>query len=177
MESKLAEHLAHVRHLREAFAAANERLVARLRRTDDAAAEARAEGAWSAAQIGWHVARVSTQFAGLISGERPGAEPLPDGFRAREWTAIAAEIPDRLQAPRGVEPPAAVRRAEAIAELEASGVRMARAFDRLTPDRGGGFGITSPIVGGTITLFQLCEWATAHVIRHNRQAKRVLGEG
>jgi hypothetical protein len=37
-------------------------------------------------------------------------------------------------------------------------------------------GITHPIVG-TITLYQLGDWATAHVIRHNRQAKRVLGEG
>ena len=70
-----------------------------------------------------------------------------------------------------------MRRAEAIAELEASGVRMARAFDMLTPERGTGFGITSQIVGGTITLYQVGEWATAHVIRHNRQAKRVLGEG
>ena len=177
MESKHIEHLTRVRHLREAFAGANERLVARLRRVDDHAAEARMGGGWSAAQIGWHVAKVSTQFAGLISGERPGAQPLPAGFVAREWTAIAAEVPDKLQAPRGVEPPPHVRRAEAIAELEASGVRMARAFDALTPERGTGFGITSAIVGGTITLYQVGEWATAHVIRHNRQAKRVLGEG
>jgi DinB superfamily len=178
MESKHVEHLTRVRHLRESFAEANERLVARLRRVDDHAAEGHsAAGGWSAAQIGWHVAKVSTRFASLISGEFPGAQPLPDGFRPREWTAIAAEIPAKLQAPSGVEPPAVVHRGDAIAALEASGVRMARAFDALTPERGEHLGITSTVVGGTITLYQLGEWATAHVIRHNRQAKRVLGEG
>ena len=178
MESKHTEHLTRIRHLRESFAEANERLVARLRRVHDPAAEGPVDAmGWSAAQIGWHVAKVSTQFAGLISGELPGATALPEGFRAREWTAIAAEIPGKLQAPRSAQPPPDVKRTAAIAALEASGVRMARAFDALTPERGERYGISSPIVGGTITLYQVGEWATAHVIRHNRQAKRVLGEG
>jgi hypothetical protein len=30
---------------------------------------------------------------------------------------------------------------------------------------------------GSITVYQIGDWVTAHVIRHNRQAKRVLGEG
>ena len=42
-----------------------------------------------------------------------------------------------------------------------------------TPERGAGYGISSPIVG-EITVYQIGEWATAHVIRHNRQAKRIL---
>jgi hypothetical protein len=53
---------------------------------------------------------------------------------------------------------------------------MARAFDAITPERGELFGISSQIVGGAINMYQIGEWATAHVIRHNRQAKRVLGE-
>jgi hypothetical protein len=67
-----------------------------------------------------------------------------------------------------------VKRDEAIAALEASAVRMAHAFDTITPERGARFGITSAIVGGTINVYQIGEWATAHVIRHNKQAKRVL---
>jgi hypothetical protein len=55
-------------------------------------------------------------------------------------------------------------------------MRMARAFDTLTEARGGGLGITSPAVG-TITVYQIGEWATAHVKRHNKQAKQVLGQG
>ena len=177
MEHKHVEHLTRVRHLRESFAEANERLVARLRRVDDHAAEKHAAGDWSAAQIGWHVAKVSARFAGIMSGELPGAQPLPDGFQPREWSELVAGIPAKLKAPSIAEPPSSVRRSEAISRLEASGVRMAHAFDTLTPERGAGLGITSPVVGATITLYQLGEWATAHVIRHNRQAKRVLGEG
>ena len=52
---------------------------------------------------------------------------------------------------------------------------MARALDAVTPERGAGHGISSPIVGGAINLYQVGEWATAHVIRHNKQAKQVLG--
>jgi hypothetical protein len=69
-----------------------------------------------------------------------------------------------------------VSKSEAIAALESSATKMARALDTLTPERGGRMGITHAVVG-TITLYQLGNWATAHVIRHNRQAKRVLGEG
>jgi len=32
-------------------------------------------------------------------------------------------------------------------------------------------------VDNTIGVYQIAEWATAHVARHNRQGKRVLGEG
>ena len=54
-------------------------------------------------------------------------------------------------------------------------MKMARALDAVTPERGAGHCITSAIVGGAINLYQVGEWATAHVIRHNKQAKQVLG--
>jgi hypothetical protein len=178
VDAARARHLERVRHIRESFAEANERLVARLRRVDHTAAERGADGGgWSAAQIGWHVAAVTSRFAGLMSGDAAGVQQLPPDFVERDWTAIGASIPSRLQAPRSAEPPPRVTRDEAVAALEASGVRLARALDRVTPERGAGFGLTSPIVGGTINVYQIGEWATAHVIRHNRQAKRVLGEG
>jgi hypothetical protein len=178
MDPIRAKHLDRVRHIRESFAEANERLVARLRRVDHAAAERHPDGGgWSAAQIGWHVAAVTTRFASLMSGDAPGVQPLSPDFVERAWTTIDGEIPSKLQAPRQTEPPAKVTRDEAVAALEASGLRLARALDLVTPERGPGFGITSPIVGGTINVYQIGEWATAHVIRHNRQAKRTLGEG
>jgi hypothetical protein len=178
VEPARAKHLERVRHIRESFAEANERLVARLRRADHAAAERRPEeGGWSAAQIGWHVAAVTTRFATLMSGESPGVQPLTADFIERDWNTIGGEIPAKLQSPRQAEPPLKVSRDEAVAALEASGVRLAGALDHVTPERGAKFGITSPIVGGTINVYQIGEWATAHVIRHNRQAKRVLGEG
>lgn len=175
MHGAQAAHIARVRQLREAFASANERLVARLRSATDEAAEKPVPNGWSAAQIGWHVATVSTRFAGLIAGDVTGPLPLPDSFGERPWNEIAASMPDRLQAPQSAHPPPSVRRSEAVAALEASGTKMARAFDALTPERGR-LGITHNVVG-TISVYQVAEWATAHIARHNKQAKRVLGEG
>src|SRR5690242_21787858 len=105
MEEARAAHLSRVRHLRESFASANERLVARLRGANDEAAERHVEGGWSAAQIGWHVAAVSTRFAAMIAGDIAGAQPLPQSFQERTWSEIAAAIPERLQAPTALHPP------------------------------------------------------------------------
>jgi len=176
MHGAQAAHMTRVRHLREAFASANERLVARLRGATDEAAERHVPNGWSASQIGWHVATVSTRFAGLISGDLTGTQPLPDSFCERPWGEIASSIPDRLQAPPSSHPPPTVRRTDAVAALEASGTKMARAFDALTSERGARMGITNAIVG-TINVYQVAEWASAHIARHNKQAKRVLGEG
>lgn len=175
MDPAQARHLARVRHLRESFAEANERLVARLRRADHAAAERPSEGGgWSAARIGWHVAAVTTRFAAVVGGDVPGV-PLPSDFTERGWGDIEAAIPARLRAADAFVPPPRVTRDEAVAALEAAAVRLASALDRLTPERATTTGLTHPIVGGAINLYQVGEWATAHVIRHNRQAKAVLG--
>ena len=176
MDRVQSEHLDRVRHLRESFVSANERLVARLRGASDEAAERSAEGAWSAAQIGWHVATVTSRFAAMIAGDLGGPQPLSASFQERAWSEVAAAIPERLRAPSAMAPPPHVRRAEAVAALEASGMKMARAFDALTPERGGRMGVTNAVVG-TINVYQIGEWATAHIARHNRQAKRALGEG
>ena len=175
MNPALRAHYTRVTHLREALASANESLVARLRSADHHVAEAApAGGGWSVAQTGWHVAAVTSRFAGLVSGEVAGAQPLPDGYAEREWSTIAAAIPGTLQASAAVAPPPKVTRDEAVAALEQSGVRMARALDQLTPERGGRFGVTHPLVG-TITIYQLVDWAATHVERHARQVARCLG--
>ena len=174
MDQKSSDHLARVRHLREAFASANERLVKRLRQADGEAVERAPVGEWSAAQIGWHVASVNTRFSALIAGEVPAAKPLPDDFVEKPWEAIAAEMPAKLQAPAAAVPPPSVHKKDAVAALEASAIKMARAFDTLTPERGARIGVTNPLVG-TINLYQVGEWAAAHVARHNAQAKRILG--
>jgi len=175
MHGAQAAHMTRVRDLREAFASANERLVARLRGATDEAAERQLETGWSAAQIGWHVASVSTRFAALIAGDAAGVQPLPETFSERPWGNIAASMPDRIEASPASHPPAAVRRADAVAALEASATKMARAFDTLTLERGAHMGITHSLVG-TISVYQLGEWAANHIARHNKQAKRVLGE-
>jgi hypothetical protein len=172
MDRQQSEHLSRVRHLREAFASANEHLVRLLRGADDAAAEQAGPG-WSAAQVGWHVASVNTRFAALIAGDVPAAKPLPEEFVERPWGEIADAIPEKLEAAAAAVPPAKVTRHEVIALLEASAVKMARALDTLTPERGAKIGVTNPLVG-TINLYQVGEWAASHVARHYDQALRAL---
>jgi len=176
MDQRQSEHLSRVRHLRESFAEANEHLVNRLRAAADDEAERGGRDAWSAAQIGWHVAAVNTRFAALLAGDVPAAKPLERGFVERPWVEVAAAIPPKLQAAAAAQPHGPVTRHDAIGALEGSAVKMARAFDTLTPDRGAGVGVTSPVVG-TINLYQVGEWAIAHVRRHDAQAERALAGG
>lgn len=173
MDTVLSRHYARLRHLRESFAEANERLVALLREADEHAADQPPpDGGWSPAQVGLHVARVTTRFAALIAGDVPGVERLPQDFTEREWSAIAGAIPARLRTSPAFMPPPHVKRMEAIAALEASAVRLAQALDTVTPERGANFGISSPLVGGAISVYQIAEWAATHVARHSGQVAR-----
>jgi hypothetical protein len=173
MDRDQAAHLSRVRHLRESFVSENEHLVGLLRSSDDAVATHSVSGRWSAAQVAWHVAAVNTRFAALIAGDAPAARPLPAEFVERPWAEIVAGIPDKLEAATAAVPPAKVSRHDAIAALEASAVRIARAFDTLTPERAAHVGVTSPVVG-TINLYQLGEWAASHVARHLKQARQAI---
>ncbi|MBA2302636.1 MAG: DinB family protein [Acidobacteria bacterium] len=164
-----------MRHLREGFSSGNEHLVGLLRQAADGPAQRVAAGCWSAAQVGWHVASVNTRFAALMSGDSPGAKSLADDFVETPWGEIVSRIPGQLDAPSAVRPPAGVTRHDSIAALEASALKMARALDTLTPERGMKLGVTNPLVG-TINLYQLGDWAVSHVVRHYRQAERALGE-
>ncbi|HET8775647.1 MAG TPA: DinB family protein [Thermoanaerobaculia bacterium] len=175
MDGRQSKHLARVRHLRETFAEANEHLANRLRAAADDEAEGANGAAWSAAQIGWHVAAVNTRFAALLAGDVPAAKPLEHGFVERPWAEVAAAIPAKLQAGAAAQPRGPVTRRDAIAALEASAVKMARAFDTLTPERGAGTGVTNPMVG-TVNLYQVGEWAVSHVWRHDVQVERALAD-
>jgi hypothetical protein len=161
--------------VRQAYREAHARFVARL---TDASAEAfarqPADGGWSAAQIGWHVAAVDASFAGLVSGEMAGAKPLPDGVQANPWSEILGAIPDRLEAGKRVQPPPSPGREEVLAALASGAEKIDAALAGLSEDRAARFAITHPVVG-TVALGDVGAWATAHTIRHNAQAKRTLG--
>jgi uncharacterized damage-inducible protein DinB len=168
-------HSERIARMRKSYREAHERFSRRLRDAPADAVERRpADGGWSAAQIGWHVAAVDASFAGLVSGERPGAQPLPDGALEKPWSEIVMGIPEKLEAGKRVQPPEQVRREEVLAALAESAAKMDAALAALDQERGSRFAVTHPVVG-VVRLAQIGEWATAHVIRHNAQAKRVLG--
>ncbi len=170
----MESHEERIARARTAYREAHARFVKRL--TDSPAAiveRAPAGGGWSAAQIGWHVAAVDTAFAGLVSGDRPGAQPLPEGAAETPWSELLQGVPEKLEAGKRVQPPAAVRRDEVLTLLADSSAQLDAALGGLAADRAR-HAITHPGIG-TIALGQFGDWATAHVIRHNAQAKRAIG--
>jgi hypothetical protein len=168
-------HSERIARMRTAYREAHERFATRLRGAPADAVERRpVDGGWSAAQIGWHVAAVDASFAALVSGQRPGAQPVPEGTPEKPWDEIVKGIPEKLEAGKRVQPPDAVGRDEALAALADSVAKLDAALAGLEADRGSRFAIQHPVVG-VVTLTQVGEWATAHVKRHNAQAKRVLG--
>lgn len=111
----------------------------------------------------------------MISGEVAAARPLPDGTAARTWAEIAAAIPSKLDAGKRVQPPADVRRDDVLQALDESGRALDAALAALPEDRAAAYAITHPVIG-TVALGHIGEWATAHVARHNAQAKRALAD-
>jgi len=156
------------------FSEAIGRLVARLEQIDDVTAhDAPEPGSWSAAQVGCHVAIATDAFGDLIAGRQPGAEPAPPGFREPPWEDVQQRVPARAVAPREAWPPDNASRREAIASLQASHDRFVAMLRDLPDGRGSRYCLTHPYVG-TISLFQVAEWAAAHAKRHNAQAKRAV---
>ena len=171
----MESHSERIDRARASYREAHARFVKRL--TDapaDVAERAPAGGGWSAAQIGWHVAAVDASFAALVTGENPAAKPLPDGAVEKPWAEIVQGIPDKFEAGKRVQPPPVVRRDEVLAALAESAVKLDAALAGLDAARAARYAITHPVIG-TVTLGQFGDWATAHTIRHNAQAKRVLG--
>ena len=168
-------HAELIARTRQTYREAHARFVKRLSdAAEDAVHRQPAEGGWSAAQIGWHVAAVDGQFAEIVSGARAVAQPLAAQGAETPWTDLVAGIPQKLEAGKRVQPPPDVRRDAVLELLAASEVKLDAALAGLDEERGAAYAITHPAIG-TITLRQFGEWATAHTIRHNAQAKRVLG--
>jgi len=151
------------------------RFRARLSSADPAAAERVPDGGgWTPSQVAMHVAMVNLSFASIVDGSRPAAQPAPEGFVERSWAEIVGGIPEKLEAPSRAHPPVGVTRDAAIEALAASEAKLVTALRGLDAGRAR-LTIESPIVGGRVSLYQVGEWAVAHVIRHNKQAKRLLG--
>jgi hypothetical protein len=162
-------HAARIADIRARITETASRLSARL---EAAAAIQPPPGAWSAAQIGAHVALVNENLAAAIDGRSGAAVPRSPHFTERDWPDIARGVPDRNQAPSRFVPPEQVSIAAGLGELRQSVDRLHDAVAALSAERGDGYTITNRVVG-TITLYQAADFAIAHMIRHNQQAKRL----
>jgi uncharacterized damage-inducible protein DinB len=132
-----------------------------------------ADGGWSAAQIGGHVAAFNQLIAGILDGSVPAASPPPDGFVDRPWSEILPTLADPIQAPGRLHAPPDTTRDQAVAAYDRSVDAVRAAIASLSEPRAS-LTLTHPRVG-TVRLAQLGDWLVAHTIRHNAQMKRALG--
>jgi hypothetical protein len=152
------------------FNAAQTTLVGRLRDLPASVAEMQpADDAWSAAQVGWHVALTHDMIAGVLLGSIPLAQPAAAGFKE---AFDASALPAKLKNPPRLDPPAVVGRDSALEKLRASGQHLTKAIASLSPDRGAGYTIAMPF--GTLSLFELADTAAAHITRHVAQIDRTV---
>jgi hypothetical protein len=145
------------------FNAAHNFLVGRLRELPPRLAERGGEDAWSAAQIGCHVAMANDWTADVLLGTSPIAKGVGEEFREeldlRAVTWNAKTFP--------LEPPDVISCDHAVERLRASAQRLSKAIASLTTERGTRYTVTLPI--GTLSLYQLAEFTVAHVTRHSAQ--------
>lgn len=167
-------HNARIADLITSFNEAMARFLARLEALSEEQFSRTAEGGgWTSAQIAWHVGATNEAFAGLIDGSIPTAKPAPEGFTETPWSAIAKDVPAKLDAPQRFHPPAVVTSQEALAKLRASQHQLVVALTNLSEDRA--TLTVKSTVGAPISLYQVAIWAAAHVARHNAQVKRLAG--
>jgi len=170
----LDTHAARIDDLRAAFDHASGRFLARYDTTTDAeAAAVPPTGGWTAAQIAAHVAAVNRVFSAIVSGRIDRATPPPDEFVERPWSEIATGLSGRLEAPASVTAPPTVTGVYARQAFEASRAQVLETFAAIDETRARHV-FTDPRTG-TISLYQIGDWLTSHVIRHNAQLKALLG--
>jgi hypothetical protein len=152
-----------------AFNAAMKQFEETVSRLDEGAAtQAPAGGGWTAAQIAWHVGQTNELLAGVLSGQVPMAAPAPEGFA--ENPNVFAGVPDKVKTFPQLEPPAGTSRADGLAKLNASAQPYLQSLQALSAERAGGYCVDFPF--GKLSLYQIADFAAAHVGRHQQQVQR-----
>ncbi len=167
-------HAARISTLCAAFDHASARFLARYdSTTDDEATRVPTSGGWTPAQIAAHVAALNRQLAAVVSGRVERAMPPSADFVERPWPEVASRLSGPLEAPASVTAPVGVSRAEARVALISSSQMILDTYRSLSAERARL--VFDHARTGPVSLYQVVEWLTAHVARHNAQMKTVLG--
>jgi hypothetical protein len=154
------------------FNAAHNYFISRLRELPPEVAEHEpSDNAWTAAQIGGHVAMANEWTAAVLTGKTPLATPAPAGFAERLDTTSLLWTTKTFP----LDPPDIISGDHAVERLRASGHHLAKAIATLSAERGSGQCVTLPAVG-TMSLFELADYAVAHVVRHADQLGKAVAK-
>jgi hypothetical protein len=155
-----------------AFEAATDAFVSFFDRLSDSVSHARLPGGWTPAGHAAHLALTNDVFCGVLKGSAP-IVPFPgtSDYSDDTWTMDA---PPAATAPPILIPPANIRGADAVAHLRASSVALRAAIDQLDAD------LARQCVRlpwAAVSVYQMCEWASGHTVRHIVQVNRELQIG
>jgi hypothetical protein len=137
---------------------------------EEAAVRTPAAGGWSPAQIGWHVGVTNEMLSAILTGELPRAEIAPEDFQEQPWDSMT--IPDRIQTFPQLEPPADVDLKTAVNKLAGSAATLIESLRTVSHERARHYIVKMSF--GTLSLYQVGEFAAAHIDRHHRQLQRAL---
>jgi hypothetical protein len=162
-------HEDRIQHSITNFRTAMDAIIATLERlSDEAAARKPADGGWSAAQIGAHVAISNDLLAGAVTGTVPMARAVPADFV--ENPNVWSNVPSKVRTFPQLDPPPSPTRTEAIASLRASIPRVITAIEGMSEERAGTHCVTFPF--GDLSMYQFADFVGGHVTRHDGQIQR-----
>lgn len=168
----MSRHSDRIDGILAAFEKSQQSFVSELEGVDATTAQrAPANGGWNPAQIGWHVGVTNEMIAAMLTGEAPLAQLAPEDFQEQAWGSMT--IPEKIQTFPQLEPPADIDLAAALDRLEYGARAFADALRSISADRASNYIVRFPF--GTLSLYQLGEFAAAHNDRHAAQLKRALG--
>jgi hypothetical protein len=125
---------------------------------------------WSPAQVGCHVAMSNAWISGVLTGATTLADPIPEGFTERFSPNV---LPPTEETFPDLVPARHVSREAALERLRTSYQTATRAIASLSADRGAGQCVT--LTFGTLSLFELADFAATHMTRHMAQVDRTVG--
>ena len=164
------DHAQRVNAAAEAAEFAVAAYVAYLNRMSDAEAVRPLIGGWTPAQHAGHLAMTNDVFRGAIDGGPAccGVEPFAglSDFPDESWSM---DTPPPATAPPIIIAPPTIRRGEAARHLSQSIVDLAPVIRAMTPERGR---MAVRLPWAVVSLYQMCEWASGHTIRHITQVNR-----
>ena len=174
----MASHDERLQAIRAAFARENSVLASKVEQLDDRTATLAPQDAWSAAQIAWHVALTTELLSGALSGANASMlVPRPEGFQE---VLATLQLPAKMKTFPMLEPPADPTRAESVSRLRASQDTFATALQAVTPNRCATQCVQLPLppgagrAFGVFSLYEIGEFAVAHVVRHTGQVERTV---
>jgi hypothetical protein len=152
------------------FTATQSRFSSKLRNLPPGVAEDRPDArSWTPAQIGCHVAMANDWIARVLTGATAAAERAPGDF-SEQFDASA--LPPTEETFPDFVPPYPVSRDAALERLRASSQYVAKAIAAMTAEQG-----TRSCVKlgfGTLSLYELADFAATHMTRHLAQVDRTI---